>query len=48
MNLKQYQYVIILAEEGSFSKAADKLHIAQPSLSRWVSSFSTVPAMKSN
>ena len=41
MNLKQYQYVIILAEEGSFSKAADKLHIAQPSLSQYIKKIET-------
>ena len=41
MNLKQYQYVIILAEEGSFSKAADTLHIAQPSLSQYIKKIET-------
>lgn len=41
MNLKQFQYVIILAEEGSFSKAAEKLHIAQPSLSQYIKKIET-------
>ena len=36
MNTKQLQYVLTLAHEGSFSKAADVLHITQPSLSQYV------------
>lgn len=36
MNLKQLKYVIVLAEQGSFSKAADELNISQPSLSQYV------------
>ena len=36
MNTKQFQYVLTLAHEGSFSKAADLLHITQPSLSQYI------------
>ena len=36
MNTKQFQYVLTLAHEGSFSKAADVLNITQPSLSQYV------------
>ena len=36
MNTKQYQYVLTLAEEGSFSKAAEVLNITQPSLSQYI------------
>lgn len=36
MNAKQYKYVLVLAEEGSFSKAADVLNITQPSLSQYI------------
>ena len=36
MNTKQFQYVLTLAHEGSFSKAADLLNITQPSLSQYV------------
>ena len=36
MNLKQFKYVQILAQEGSFSKAADVLNITQPSLSQYI------------
>ena len=36
MNTKQLQYVITLAHEGSFSKAADTLNISQPSLSQYI------------
>lgn len=36
MNTKQLQYVITLAQEGSFSKAADTLNITQPSLSQYI------------
>lgn len=34
MELRQLHYVIKIAEEKSFSRAAEKLHIAQPSLSQ--------------
>ena len=36
MNLKQFKYVLTLANEGSFSKAADVLNIRQPSLSQYI------------
>ena len=36
MNTKQLTYVITLAQEGSFSKAADNLNITQPSLSQYI------------
>ena len=36
MNTKQYKYVITLAKESSFSKAADVLNITQPSLSQYI------------
>lgn len=36
MNLKQLRYVIVLSEQGSFSKAAEELNISQPSLSQYV------------
>ena len=36
MNIKQYKYVITLAKESSFSKAADVLNITQPSLSQYI------------
>ena len=36
MNTRQLEYVIAVAEERSFSKAADKLHISQPSLSQYI------------
>ena len=36
MNLKQFKYVLILANEHSFSSAADVLNITQPSLSQYV------------
>lgn len=36
MNLKQLKYVQVLSTEGTFSKAAQTLHISQPSLSQYV------------
>ena len=36
MNTKQFQYVLALAREGSFSKAAEALNITQPSLSQYI------------
>ncbi len=36
MNTKQFQYVLTLAHEGSFSKAAETLNISQPSLSQYI------------
>ncbi|KGE17765.1 LysR family transcriptional regulator [Paenibacillus wynnii] len=37
MELRQLQYVLQIAAERNFSRAADKLHIAQPSLSQQLS-----------
>ncbi len=36
MNTKQLQYVLVLVQEGSFSRAAEKLSISQPSLSQYI------------
>jgi len=36
MNLRQIKYFVAIADAGSFSKAAEALHIAQPSLSQHV------------
>lgn len=36
MNMKQLRYVLVLAHEGSFSRAADTLGITQPSLSQYI------------
>lgn len=36
MNTKQLHYVLTLAQEGSFSRAADTLNITQPSLSQYI------------
>lgn len=36
MNMKQFNYVTILAQEKSFSRTAEKLNISQPSLSQYI------------
>lgn len=36
MDFRQLQYMLVVAEEKSFSKAAQKLYIAQPSLSQYI------------
>ena len=36
MNMKQFKYVLVLAKEGSFGKAAENLQISQPSLSQYI------------
>ena len=41
MDFKQYEYVLMVAEEKSFSKAAKKLYISQPSLSQYISRIET-------
>jgi DNA-binding transcriptional LysR family regulator len=37
LEFRQLQYVIQIAKEKNFSRAAEKLHIAQPSLSQQLS-----------
>ena len=39
MNIKQLTHAICLAEERNFSRAAEKLHITQPALSRSIQSL---------
>ena len=41
MNLKQYKYVLTLADKGSFSKAAEELGVSQPSLSQYIKRIET-------
>lgn len=41
MNTKQFRYVLALAQEGSFSRAAETLGISQPSLSQYVKKIET-------
>ncbi len=36
MNTKQLKYVLVLAREGTFSRAAEELNITQPSLSQYI------------
>ncbi len=36
MNLKQFKYVLTVAEVGTISKAAEELNISQPSLSQYI------------
>jgi len=36
LNTKQFKYVLTLAREGSFSRAAESLNITQPSLSQYI------------
>ena len=37
MNLRHLQFFVVLAEELNFSRAAERLHVAQPALSRQIS-----------
>ena len=46
MNMKQLQYVILLAEMGSFSTAAEELGISQPSLSQYIKKIENQVGMK--
>ncbi len=41
MDLKQFEYVLTINEERSFSKAAKKLFISQPSLSQYINRLET-------
>ena len=36
MVFKNFEYFIAIAEEGSISKAAERLYISQPSLSKYL------------
>ncbi len=46
MNLKQFKYVLTLANEGSFSRAAEVLNIKQPSLSQYIKKIETETGMQ--
>ena len=39
MNLQQLEHLLAIAETGSFSRAADKVHLTQPALSRSIQSL---------
>jgi len=39
MKLQQIRYVLVLAEEGSFNRAAKRCGVSQPSLSKAVRAF---------
>ena len=36
MDLKELNYIVVIADEGSISRAADKLYMAQSSLSQFL------------
>ena len=48
MNINQMKYVVVLAEEKSFTKAAKKLFISQPSLSKSIKLFNLVNFLNKN
>ena len=41
MNMKQFKYALVLANEKSFSRAAESLGISQPSLSQYLKKIET-------
>ena len=46
MDLKDFQYLIALADEGSVSKAADKLYMSQSSLSQALQQYESELGVK--
>ena len=41
MNTRQLQYILMIASTGSFSEAAKRLYVSQPSLSQYVHKLET-------